>query len=89
MVFLEGGWIDLQYNHACFQIKMEWGIRGLKSKWRRIMKCFDSIKQKYNHLFRIATLLINILHMHRQDFTIENFAEHHSDLTKHGWDGVY
>jgi hypothetical protein len=53
------------------------------------MKCFDSIKQKYNHLFRIATLLINILHMHRQDFTIENFAEHHSDLTKHGWDGVY
>jgi hypothetical protein len=53
------------------------------------MKCFDSIKEKYNHLFRIVTLLTNFLHMHHQDFTIEFFGEHHNDLTKHGWDGDY
>jgi hypothetical protein len=68
---------------------MEWGIGGLKSKWKRLMKCFDSIKEKYNHLFKTTTLLINFLHMHFQDFKIEIFGKHHNDLTKHGGDCDY
>jgi hypothetical protein len=39
---------------------MEWGIGGLKFKWRRLMKCFDSAKEKYSCLFKAITLLINI-----------------------------
>ncbi len=53
------------------------------------MKCFDSIKEKYNHLFKTTTLLINFLHMHFQDFKIEIFGKHHNDLTKHGGDCDY
>jgi hypothetical protein len=68
---------------------MEWSIGGLKSKWRRPMKHFDSTKEKYNHLLRTIVLLINFLHKHRQDFIIEVICEHHNDPTKHGWDGDY
>jgi hypothetical protein len=27
-----------------FEVRVEWGIGGLKSKWRRMMKIFDSTK---------------------------------------------
>jgi len=53
------------------------------------MKCFDSTKEKYNHLFKVVMLLINFLHVHHQDFIIEVIGEHHNDLAKHGWDGDY
>jgi hypothetical protein len=39
---------------------VEWGIGGFKFKSRRLMKCFDSTKEKYNYLFKAITLLINI-----------------------------
>jgi len=70
LVFLEGGQIDLHQNIVGFQIRGEWGIGGLKSKWRRLMKHFDSTKEKYSHLFRATTLLINFLYKCHQDFTI-------------------
>jgi hypothetical protein len=39
------------YNktHARYKMQMEWGIGGLKWKWKRLMKHFDSTKEKYNH----------------------------------------
>jgi len=46
LVFLEGGQIDLHQNIVGFQVRGEWGIEGLKSKWRRLMKHFDSTKEK-------------------------------------------
>jgi hypothetical protein len=32
------------YNkmHVSYKVKMEWGIRGSKYKWRRLMKHFDN-----------------------------------------------
>jgi hypothetical protein len=53
------------------------------------MKRFDSTKQKYNHLFKAATLLTNFLNRRHQDFTIEIIGEHQDNLAKHGWDGDY
>jgi hypothetical protein len=53
------------------------------------MKKFDSTKQKYNHLFRATTLLINFLHRRRQDFTIEIIGEHQENPIEHEWDGNY
>ncbi len=88
-IFLEGGWTYSQQIHVSFQVRMQWGISGLKSKWRRLMKHFDSTKEKYSHLFITIALLTNFLHKHYQDFTIEVICEHHNDLAKHGWDGDY
>jgi hypothetical protein len=76
-------------NNASLWVRVEWGIRGLKSKWRMLMKRFDSTKQKYNHLFKATTFLTNFLHSHRQDFTIEIIGEHQDNLAEHGWDGDY
>jgi hypothetical protein len=36
------------------------------------MKHFDSTKEKYNHIFKGAILLINFLHMHHPNFTLES-----------------
>jgi hypothetical protein len=35
------------------------------------MKHFDSIKEKYNHIFKGAKILINFLRMHHPNFTLE------------------
>jgi hypothetical protein len=53
------------------------------------MKYFGFTKDKYNHLFKIITLLINFFHMCHQDFTLEVIGEHLDDLTKHGSNGNY
>ncbi len=76
-------------NNAFFKVKVEWGIGGLKAKWRRLMKRFDSTKKKYNHLFMATSLLINFLHRCRQNFTIEIGGEHQDNLVEQGWDGNY
>jgi hypothetical protein len=58
---LEGGQIDLHQNIVGFQVRGELGIGGLKSKWRKLMKHFDSTKEKKSYLFRATTLLTNFL----------------------------
>ncbi len=56
---------------------MEWGIGGLKRKWRRLMKMFYSTKPKYIGLFIvvIAAILIIFLHICEIDFTFEVIGE--------------
>ncbi len=56
LVFLEGGQTNLHQNIAGFRVRGEWNIGRLKSKWRRLMKHFDSTKEKHNHLFKVTTL---------------------------------
>jgi len=53
------------------------------------MKIFNSTKQKYNHLFKVATLLTNFLHKCCQDFTIKVIGEHQDNPAEHGWNGDY
>jgi hypothetical protein len=49
------------YNkmHVGYRIQMEWGIGGLKRKWKWLMKRFDSTKlnfvQSYNYLDKVFT----------------------------------
>jgi hypothetical protein len=61
------------YNlHDGYRGKVEWGIRGLKQKWRQLMKHFDSTKDKYNNLFLATSILINLLQIyHLLNFTYE------------------
>ncbi len=48
--------------HVRYKMRMEWGIGGLKRKWRWLMKRFNSTKPKYTVLFRVTTILTNFLH---------------------------
>jgi hypothetical protein len=57
--------------HANFKVQMEWGIGGLKRKWRCLIKRFDSTKPKYAHLFQVVIVLINFLCRKRMDLTYE------------------
>ncbi len=65
------------YNkmHVGYRVKVEWGIRGLKWKWKQFMKHFNSTKSKYYHLFRVATIFTNFLHKHWMDFTYKIIGE--------------
>lgn len=79
------------YNkmHAGYRVQVEWGIGGLKRKWRHLMCRFDTTKPKYHHLFRACALLTNFLHRRRMDFNNEVVGEHNENAQNHGWDGDY
>jgi hypothetical protein len=79
------------YNkmHACFKVQVEWGIGGLKKKWRRHMKKFDSTKPKYAHLFWVVALLTNVIHMRFMDLKYEVFGDMTANPTGHGWVGDF
>jgi hypothetical protein len=70
--------------HASFKVQVEWGISGLKRKWRRFMNRFDSTKPKYAHLSQTTTLLCNFLHRRRMDFTYEVVGDLITNPTTYG-----
>jgi hypothetical protein len=74
------------YNkmHASFRVQVEWGISGLKRKWRCLMKRFDSIKPKYAQSFRVATLLTNFLHKRHMDLTYEVVGDLTTNIVARG-----
>ncbi len=75
------------YNkmHVGYLVHVEWGIGGLKRKWRRLMKNFDSTKPKCSHLFKSGTLLTNFLHKRRMELTYEVIDDHLLNPEDHGW----
>jgi len=79
------------YNkmHVGYRVQVEWGISGLKRKWRRLMKTFNSTKPKYIILFKVAAILTNFLHICQMDFTFEIIGEQLPNPTNHGWDGDF
>jgi hypothetical protein len=79
------------YNkmHVRYKVWAEWGIGGLKRKWKKLMKRFDSTKPKYNHLFRTIIIFINFLYMHHLDFTTKVIGNHIINLVNYGWNGDY
>jgi hypothetical protein len=75
------------YNkmHASYRVQVEWGIGGLKRKWRRLMKKIDNKKPRCSHLFKYGTLFTNFLHRRRMDITYEVNTDHLPNLEDHGW----
>jgi hypothetical protein len=57
--------------HVGYKVRMEWGIGGLKMKWRRLSKVFECTRVKFSILFCFATLLANFLHRRRLDYYVE------------------
>jgi hypothetical protein len=68
-------------------MQVEWGIGGLKIKWKSLVKKFDSTKSKFNHLFQYVVLLANFLYRRKRDLTYEVIGEHLHNPTNYGWIG--
>jgi hypothetical protein len=77
-------------QNARYKIKVEWGIGGLKHKWIKLMKYFDSIKRKtYSNLFQATTIWTNFLRKHHLDFTYKIIGDQITNLANYGWDGDF
>ena len=79
------------YNkmHAGYRVRVEWGIGGLKQKWRRLMKRFDATKPKFHHLFRSAAILTNFLHRRRRDLSFAIVGPRNPGVGEGGWEGDF
>lgn len=75
--------------HAGYRIKVEWGIGGLKRKWRRLMKGYDMRRYKFKELFQAAALLTNFLQRRRLDFSEDVEGERIGNNYEFGWCGDY
>lgn len=69
--------------HAGLRVKVEWGIGGMKRKWRKLMKKFDSTLQKFPHFFRACAISTNFLQRRRLDMRAYVEA---GDLGDPSWD---
>ena len=68
--------------HAGRRVQVEWGIGGLKRKWRRFMKKYDLSHDKFPVLFHAAAILTNFIHRRRKDMTGEVAAFNNN----YGWE---
>jgi DDE superfamily endonuclease len=84
------GAIDL-YNrmHAGYRVRVEWGIGGLKRKWKRFMKRFDSTKPKFPHLFQAGCIMTNVLHRRRMEMNFEVMGNQSQAEQDIGWEGDF
>jgi hypothetical protein len=84
------GAIDL-YNkmHAGYRVRVEWGIGGLKRKWKRFMKRFDSTKPRFPHLFQADCIMTNFLPRRRMEINFEVTGVQAQVAQDIGWDGDY
>ena len=55
--------------HGGIRVRVEWGIGGMKRKWRKLMKKFDCTIQKFPHYFRACAILTNFIQRRRLDMT--------------------
>jgi hypothetical protein len=75
--------------HSGRRIKVEWGIGGLKCKFRRFIKTFDSTKPRFSHMFRTAAILTNFLHRRRMNMHYKDNGQFEGDQDAgdvYGWD---
>jgi hypothetical protein len=79
------------YNkmHAGYRIQVEWGIGGMKRKFKRMMKGFDASKEKFPIMFRAAAILTNFIHRRRLDFSADVGEYQADDGDNFGWEGDY
>lgn len=85
----EGALITYKKMHACYCVRVQWGIGGLKRKFGRLIKQFDAIKSKHNHLFRAMAILTNSIHRCRMDFAHDVVGKQVERVQSCGWDGDY
>ena len=79
------------YNamHGGLRVKVEWGIGGLKRKWKRLMKRFDARREKFDLLFKAAAILTNFIHRRRMDMHAYAEGDRDNDEDHYGWEGDF
>ena len=75
--------------HAGYRIQVEWGIGGLKQKWQRLMKQFDSTRPRFDLFFEAAAKLTNFLDHCCMNFDHILSKEQEQSNDEFGWDGDF
>ena len=65
---------DYLPEHAGRRIKVEWGIGGLKMKWRILNGVFRARRVKYAVIMKACCILTNLLHRRRMDLNMEDLG---------------
>ena len=73
------------YNkrHAGKRVAVEWGIGGVKMKWKVLRGTFPMRRWKYSKVLRCCCILTNFIHRRRNDFSIQELGE----VQGGAWDG--
>jgi hypothetical protein len=69
--------------HAGYRVRVEWGIGGLKRKWKICMQTFESSRDRFPYLFRSEAILTNFLQRRRLDMSAE--LEERPTNVNYGW----
>lgn len=75
--------------HACYMVRVEWDIGGLKRKFARLVKQFDVTKPKHTNLFRSCALLTNFPHRRLMDLSQEVARDRVKNLGAPRWEGNF
>lgn len=62
-------------HHAGVRIKVEWGIGGLKNRYRKFLGTTPNRPNKFKIMFEAAAILTNFVHRRRKDFSIAEEGE--------------
>lgn len=67
------------YNriHVGRRIQVEWGIGGLKMKWRVLQNRFKVRRVKFFIIFQACCILTNFIHRRRKNMAIVEVGEAH------------
>jgi hypothetical protein len=71
--------------HANKRVKVEWGIGGMKMKFRVLQSCFPWRRSKFITVFKTCAVLTNFIHRRRG--VIQNVATDAEDGDDGGWYG--
>jgi hypothetical protein len=57
-------------RHAGFRVKVEWGIGGIKNKWRAFLDVFPFKRDCFQVLFNAAAIMTNFIHRRRMNMAM-------------------
>jgi hypothetical protein len=67
-------------RHAAERIKVEWGIGGLKTRFRRLLTNCPTRRASFSSMFTTCCILTNFIHRNRKEFTIVSTAESQGEM---------
>ena len=60
---------DFNKFHAGYRVSVEWGIGGIKAKFKKFFSVFTNRRYHFESMFKTAVILTNFLHRRRMDMT--------------------
>jgi hypothetical protein len=72
-------------RHAARRVEVEWGIGGLKNRFRRFLTKCPNRRNRFALLFEACARLTNFVHRSRMDFSLQDHGEVDDDLVHEGF----